>query len=100
MTDTSRPGASATPLWKAVVIAIFSAAWLGPLLGAASEARAWAERDLAYRVAGRLPLDSAPHLDLALTLLEVSFGWLTAVIFFWTVHFMRRGTTSKDPESS
>jgi hypothetical protein len=95
--DKTDSRSGATPLWKAFAIGLFSSAWLGPLLGAASEVRAWLERDLPYRLAGRPPLDSAPHLDLAFRMLEFAMGWLSTVILFWTIHHLRTCTTERGP---
>jgi hypothetical protein len=69
---------------------VLSAGWLVPLGIAASEGRAWLERDLLVRLAGEPVLDSFPYLQFATSLVHASLAWVGLVIVGWTIVLWRR----------
>lgn len=84
---------------RVVLIVLFSAGWLVPLLLAGHFMAQWVETDLAPRVYGLAPTSHGfPFLDAARVAFWVGCYWLVAVVVFWsvflaTVHFgpTRRG---------
>jgi len=75
---------------RRLAVGVFSALWVVPLGLAASEVRAFVERDWLYRVSGKVPIDSFPHLRFAEVLLWVALVWFGLVVAVWAIFRLKR----------
>ena len=82
---------------RVVLVVLFSAGWLVPLLLAGHFLDQWVHTDLAPRIYGLAPIQHGfPYLGAAETSFWAGCYWLVAVVVFWSVflaitHFGRAG---------